>query len=44
MEDYNKRINRYHRLDIKIVPELKKKENKMKKFKNKKKERQFLKC
>ena len=25
MEDYIKRINRYHRLDIQIVPELKKK-------------------
>ena len=25
MEDYSKRINRYHRLDIQIVPELKNK-------------------
>ena len=27
MEDYIKRINRYHRLEIQIVPELKKKGN-----------------
>ena len=25
MEDYTKRINRYHRLDIQVVPELKNK-------------------
>ena len=36
MEDYIKRINRYHRLDIQIVPELKKKGKQNEKIQNQK--------
>ena len=30
MEDYTKRIKKYHRLDIQIIPELKKKKKRVK--------------
>ena len=42
MEDYTKRINRYHRLDIQIIPELKNKGKMCKNIQKQKKEGQLI--